>query len=75
MIRRKNLFVNALKENDVSILPRLDIKFRNSKCLHCIFYNRCMNEDSETEKAAAMAKEIDLLDIPGFMDFKPFLSP
>jgi hypothetical protein len=31
-----------------------------------------MNEDSETEDAKEMAKEIDLLDISGVVDFKPF---
>lgn len=74
MVRRKNLFVNALKENNVSILPRLHIKQRNSKCTYCVFYNKCMNEDGETPQAAKMANEIDLLDIPGFVDFKPFLK-
>jgi len=74
MIRRKKLFVKALKENDVSILPRLNMKLRNSKCTYCVFYDKCMNEDKETEKAAEMAKEIDLLDIQGLVDFRPFLK-
>jgi hypothetical protein len=33
-----------------------------------------MNEDEETEKAAKIANEIDLLDIPGLVDFRPFLQ-
>jgi hypothetical protein len=74
MIRRKKLFVSALKENDVSLLPRLDVKLRNIKCTRCVFYQKCMNEDNETDKAHAMAKEIDLLDIPGLIDFKPFVQ-
>lgn len=74
MMRRKKLFLNALKENDVSILPRLNLKFRNSKCIHCLFFDRCMNKDKETINAAEMANEIDLLDIPGFIDFRPFVS-
>ena len=74
MIRRKNLFVKALNEKDVSILPRLNVKIRNSKCPYCVFYDKCMNEDRETEKAVKMANEIDLLDIPGLVDFKPFLN-
>lgn len=73
MMRRKNLFVKAIKENDVSTLPRLNTKLRNSICIHCVFYQKCMNVDNETEKAADMAKEIDLLDIPGFVDFRPFV--
>ena len=74
MIRRKNLFVKAIDENNVSILPRINKKLRNSKCMHCVFYDKCMNEDEETEQAAKMADEIDLLDIPGLVDFKPFLK-
>jgi hypothetical protein len=71
MVRRKNLFVNAIKENTVSILPRLNIKLRNSKCPHCVFYNKCMEEDEETPQAAKMTNEIDLLYIPGLIYFKP----
>ena len=74
MMRRKNLFVEAIKGNDVSILPRLNMKVRNIKCPYCVFYDKCMNEDGETEKAAKMANEIDLLDIPGLVDFRPFLQ-
>ena len=74
MMRRKSLFVKAIKENDVSILPRLNIKLRNSKCPYCAFYDKCMNKDEETEKATKMANEIDLLDIPGLVDFRPFLK-
>jgi hypothetical protein len=74
MMRRKSLFVKAIKENDVSILPRLNIKLRNSKCPYCVFYDKCMNKDGETEKATKMANEIDLLDIPGLVDFRPFLK-
>lgn len=74
MMRRKNLFVKALKETDVSILPRVNIKLRNSKCSYCVFYDKCMYEDGETEQAAKMANELDLLDIPGLVDFKPFLK-
>lgn len=70
MMRRKNLFLNALKENDVSRLPRLDLNLRNRICLHCKYYNKCMNEDKETEEAKEMAKEIDLLDISGMVDFR-----
>ncbi|MGD9532800.1 MAG: hypothetical protein AB7V56_03405 [Candidatus Nitrosocosmicus sp.] len=72
MMRRKNLFVKALKEADVSVLPRLNMKIRNSKCPYCVFYHKCMNEDEETEQATKMANEVDLLDIPGLVDFKPF---
>jgi hypothetical protein len=72
MIRRKSLFLKALQENNVSILPRLAEAIRNTKCPYCKFYQKCMNEDSETEDAREMAKEIDLLDISGVVDFNPF---
>jgi hypothetical protein len=72
MIRRKSLFLKALQENNVSTLPRLAEAIRNTKCPYCKFYQKCMNEDSETEDAREMAKEIDLLDISGVVDFNPF---
>lgn len=72
MVRRKSLFVKALEENNVSILPRLAEAVRNTKCPYCKFYQKCMNEDSETQDAKEMTKEIDLLDINGVVDFKPF---
>jgi hypothetical protein len=72
MIRRKSLFLKALQENNVSLLPRLTEAIRSTKCPYCKFYQKCMNEDSETEDAREMAKEIDLLDISGVVDFKPF---
>jgi hypothetical protein len=70
MIRRKNLFVKALEENDVSILPRLPEYMRNYKCKWCAFYNKCMNEDGETEAAKEMANEKDLLEINGLVSIE-----
>ena len=69
-VRRKNLFLKALEENDVSILPRLIDDAKRSKCPHCPFYDKCMNQDSETNEAKEMAKEIDLLDIRGVVDLE-----
>jgi hypothetical protein len=72
MVRRKNLFLKALQENDVSILPKLVEAKRSSKCPWCKFYNKCMDGyNQETEEAKEMANEIDLLDINGVLDFKP----
>lgn len=72
MVRRKNLFLKALEENDVSILPKLPESKRNSKCPWCNFYNKCMDKyNEETDEAKEMANEIDLLDINGVLDFKP----
>jgi CRISPR/Cas system-associated exonuclease Cas4 (RecB family) len=71
MIRRKNLFLKALENEDVSILPRLSEKIRNRKCPYCKFYDICMdNKNDETEEAKEMAAEIDILDIPGVIELK-----
>lgn len=72
MFRRKSLFLEALKEKNVTILPRLPECMRNSKCPYCKYYQRCMKEDGETDEAREMAKEIDLLDIDGVVEFRPF---
>ena len=74
MVRRKNLFRNALEHSDVSILPRLSQAKRYSKCPKCNFYNRCMNEDDETPEAQDIANELDIMDISGVIDFRPFQS-
>jgi len=73
MVRRKNLFLKALQENDVSILPRLPENIKNSKCPYCPFYDKCMNHDEETGEAKEMANEIDLLDINAIVDLNPSL--
>jgi len=74
MIRRKTLFQKSLQESNVSILPRLKEDIRSSKCSWCKFYDTCMSKDNdETPEAIEMVKEIDLLDITGFIDFKPFI--
>jgi CRISPR/Cas system-associated exonuclease Cas4 (RecB family) len=70
MIRRKNLFLRALEESDVSILPRLIDDAKRSKCPYCPYYEKCINKDSETYEAQEMAKEIDLLDIGGVVDIE-----
>ncbi|MDQ3839658.1 MAG: hypothetical protein M3297_10355 [Thermoproteota archaeon] len=71
MVRRKNLFLRALEENDVSLLPRLIDEAKRNKCPHCQFYDRCINQDHETNEAKAMANELDLLDIRSIVDFNP----
>jgi hypothetical protein len=71
MIRRKNLFLKALENEEVNILPRLSEKIRNRKCPWCKFYELCMDsKNDETEEAKEMANEIDILDIPGIIDLK-----
>jgi hypothetical protein len=70
MVRRKNLFLKALEENDVSILPRLIDDAKRTKCPYCPFHDKCIDQDSETNEANEMAKEIDLLDIRGVVDLE-----
>jgi hypothetical protein len=70
MVRRKNLFLKALEESDVSILPRLIDDAKRSKCPYCPYYEKCIHQDSETYEAQEMAKEIDLLDIGGVVDIE-----
>src|SRR5919108_930174 len=69
MVRRKNLFLKALEENDVSILPRLIDDAKRSKCPYCPFHDKCIDQDFETNEASEIAKEVDLLDINGVVDF------
>ncbi|MGZ5486350.1 MAG: hypothetical protein ACXWFB_10650 [Nitrososphaeraceae archaeon] len=71
MIRRKNLFLKALENEDVTILPRLSEKIRDRNCPWCKFYEICMDsKNDETEEANEMANEIDIFDIPGVIDLK-----
>jgi adenine-specific DNA glycosylase len=51
-------------------MPRLIDDAKRSKCSYCPFYDKCINQDSETNEAKEMAKEIDLLDIRVVTDFK-----
>ena len=71
MVLRKNMLVNALENHDVTILPRLTEPLKSSKCPKCPFYDRCYS-DLENEKALDIAQQIDLFDIRGVVDFKPF---
>jgi len=70
MVRRKNLFLKALEKSDVSVLPRLIDEAKRSKCPYCPYYEKCINQDSETYEAQEMAREIDLLDIGGVVDIE-----
>jgi hypothetical protein len=70
MVRRKNLFLKALNENNVSILPRLIDDAKRSKCPSCPFYDKCVNQDPESDEAKEIAKEIDLIDISGVVDLR-----
>jgi CRISPR/Cas system-associated exonuclease Cas4 (RecB family) len=74
MVRRKNLFLKALSENNVSMLPRLIDDAKKNKCPRCPFHDMCMNQDLESNEAKEMAKEIDLIDISGVVDIETYGS-
>jgi len=67
MRRRKEQFLRAIRAADVTILPRVNVRERNFKCSSCLFYERCMNQDGETEEALAMANDLNLLHMTGFI--------
>lgn len=61
--------MRALVENNVSV-PGLINDAKRSKSPYCQFYNKWINQDSETDEAKKMANEIDLLDIKSIVDFR-----
>jgi CRISPR/Cas system-associated exonuclease Cas4 (RecB family) len=71
MVLRKKILVNALENHDVAILPRLIEPLKSSKCPNCPFYRRCY-DDMENERARDIAQQIDIFDIRGTVDFRPF---
>ncbi|MDW0293647.1 MAG: hypothetical protein QN718_06205 [Nitrososphaeraceae archaeon] len=71
MVLRKTILVSALKNHDVANLPRLTEPLKSAKCPNCPFYSRCY-EDMENEKALDIAQQIDIFNIRGILDFRPF---
>ncbi|HEY7110229.1 MAG TPA: hypothetical protein VH415_12440 [Nitrososphaeraceae archaeon] len=71
ILRRKNLLLKAIESKNASILPRLIEPMKSKKCPLCPYYDICNNIDGETQEAAEMAFEKDLLDIPGVVDYMP----
>jgi CRISPR/Cas system-associated exonuclease Cas4 (RecB family) len=71
MVLRKKILVNALDNHDVAILPRLIEPLKSSKCPNCPFYRRCY-DDMENERARDITQQIDIFDIRGTVDFRPF---
>lgn len=74
MIRRKNLLLKAIVEDDVSILPRIPESKRGNICTKCEYFHICMDIDDETKEAVDMSKELDVFDIKGIIDFKPIFE-
>jgi hypothetical protein len=71
MVLRKKILVNALDNHDVAILPRLIEPLKSSKCPNCPFHRRCY-DDMENERARDITQQIDIFDIRGTVDFRPF---
>ena len=69
MMRRKKLLQDAIRDNNVSILPRIKQEKRSIVCSKCVYYDQCMNKDGETELANLMANEIDILQTNGIIEF------
>jgi hypothetical protein len=74
IVRRKNLLIRAIETQNVAILPRLIEPLKSRKCPSCPFRDMCYDVDGETQEAAAMATEKDLLDISGVVDYKPVVE-
>jgi hypothetical protein len=62
MISRKDLLLKALKENNVSMLPRVKMKDKKLKCTRCPYVEKCWKSDRESIAAIKMNMEDDLLD-------------
>jgi hypothetical protein len=71
MVLRKNIFLSALENHDVTNLPRLTEPLKSIKCPNCPFYSKCY-EDMENQKALDIAQQTDIFNIRGTIDFKPF---
>jgi hypothetical protein len=67
MIERKEYFLQAIHTDNFSMLPRVKERDRNFRCHGCPFYQKCWNEDDETDEARAMTYARDILDIDGFV--------
>lgn len=65
MVRRKNLFLKALEENDVSILPRLIDDAKRSKCPYCPFYDKCINQILKLMRLKKWPKKAYGIDLTG----------
>ena len=62
MIKRKELFQTALRNDDVSMLPRLTGHAKILKCRTCPSNTQCRNQDHETLDAIKLRAEEDLVD-------------
>jgi hypothetical protein len=62
MIKKRDLFLDALSTNKVESLPRLTGLAKKLKCKSCPFIERCWISDEETGKAMQLATELSVID-------------
>ena len=55
---RKERFLEALKAEDVSSLPRLTGVAKKLKCKKCNYLTRCFQEDDESTEAVKLGSEL-----------------
>ena len=62
MIKKRDLFLDALTTSRVESLPRLTGLAKKLKCKSCPFIERCWNSDGETTEAMQLATELTVID-------------
>jgi hypothetical protein len=62
IIKKRDLFLEALANNKVDILPRLTGLDKKVKCKWCPFMERCWISDEETAEAMQLATELTVGD-------------
>lgn len=62
ILRKRDIFLEALKTNKVELLPRLTGLAKKLKCKRCSFMKKCWSEDSETIEAMQSAAELNIID-------------
>ena len=62
IIKRRDLFLEALSNNKVDLLPRLTGLDKKIKCKWCPFMERCWGLESETPEAMQLETESNITD-------------
>lgn len=62
MIKKRDLFLEALFRSKVDLLPRLTGLAKKLKCKSCPFIERCWVSDGETMDAMRLATELTVID-------------
>jgi hypothetical protein len=62
MLKKRDLFLEALSRNKVDLLPRLTGLAKKLKCKSCLFKERCWVSDGETMEAMRLTTELTAID-------------